>query len=439
MKKKKKGYSLAVVMIISSILLTLGAVSGTVMISEVKQSILQEKKTQAHYIARAGAVATAKWITSMSSAELQDFDSLTFPAYSNSQSFSEGSFEITINKNPGQLLIESKGSVPNGKKSDGSVSYVTDMVTLALGAEENNTSVFDTVIFGNKSIKLDGGAKINGNIGVNANTTGAISFNGGAKLNGIVYIPIDGDPNKIVNVSKWDTKPVIRQITNSRSYPSPVLPQFPEGLPIRESIILKGSDSKTINSNGNYDSITIKSNTTLTIDTSSGDKVIRINKLDVQQGIIKINGTGKVKLYIDNLISLKGNINSMGNEGQLELYCDNSDPFKIDGGTSLYGSLYFGNTDLNISGGAVIKGDIVTAGSSVTINGGAYADPKVIYAPNADIKISGGANIDGAVIGNSVSATGGSTVTLTEPSIEIQVPIITDGSSDSGYKVEYWK
>lgn len=439
MKKKKRGYSLALVLIISSVLLIFCTVSGTVMISEAKQSIVQEKKTQAHYIARAGAGAAAKWINSMSSVELQDFDSLTFPVYSKPQSFSEGSFEITINKNPGQLLIESKGSVPNGKKSDGSVSYVTDTVILALGAVENNTSEFDTVIFGNNSIELDGGANINGNIGVNANTAGAISFSGGANLNGIVYIPIDGDPNLIVSVPNWADRPVIKQFANARTYASPVLPQFPGGLPNRESFTLSGSNSMTINSNGYYDSITIKSNTTLTIDASSGDKIIRINELDVQQGIIKINGTGKVKLYIDNLISLKGNINSNGNEGQFELYCDNIDSFKIAGGTTINGSLYFGNTDLSISGGARIIGDIVTAGNSVTISGGTYADPKVIYAPNADIKITGGANIDGAIIGNSVSATGGSTVTLTEPSIEIQVPVITDGSSDSGYKVDYWK
>jgi hypothetical protein len=141
-KKKKKGYSLALVLIISSILLIFCVVSGTVMVSEAKQSILQEKKTQAHYIARAGAAAAAKWITSMNSAELQNFNALTFPVYSNSQSFNEGSFDITINKNGKQLLIESKGSIPNGKKSDGSVLYVTDSVTLALGSEENDISVY---------------------------------------------------------------------------------------------------------------------------------------------------------------------------------------------------------------------------------------------------------------------------------------------------------
>jgi hypothetical protein len=408
------------------------------MISEAKQSIVQEKKTQAHYIARAGAMATAKWITSMSSDELKDLDSLTFPVYTEPQSFNEGSFEIIISKNPGQLMIESKGSVPNVKKSDGSMSYVTDTVVLTLKAEENNTSEFDTVIFGNSSIQLNGGANIDGNIGVNSIEEGAV-FIGGNYLNGIVYIPIDGDPNKILSVPHWADMPVIEIFDGNRSYAAPVLPEFPEGLPVRTSFTLNGSNSKTINSSGYYDSITIQSNTTLTIDTTSGDIILRINKLDVQQGKINIKGTGKVKLYLDELISLKDSLNENGDENQVELYCNNAGTFTIAGGTTINALLYFGNTNLLISGGASLKGDIVTAGILVRFSGGTYADPKIIYAPNANIYISGGANIDVAVIGSSVSVTGDSTVTLKEPSIEVQVPIITDGSSNSGYKIDHWK
>lgn len=436
---KKKGYSLALVLILSSVLLILCAVSGTVMLSEAKQSLVQEKKTQAHYIARAGATATAKWITSMGSVELQKLNSLTFPVYTQPQSFNEGSFEIIINKNPGQLLIESKGSVPNVKKSDGSMSYVTDTVVLALNSIENNTSAFDTVIFGNSSIDLAGGANINGNIGVNVKTTGAISFSGGANINGIVYIPIDGDPNIIVSVPHWANRPDIERFDGNRNYTSPALPEFPEGLPVRGSFTLNGGNRKTINSSGYYDSITIQSDTTLTIDTTLGDIILRINKLDVQQGKIKVKGTGKVKLYLDKLISLKDSLNENGDEEQVELYCNNTGTFTIAGGTTINALLYFGNTSLYISGGASLKGDIVTAGISVIINGGTYADPKIIYAPNADIYIYGGANVDGALIGSSVSVSGGSKVTLTEPSIEIQVPIITDDSSNDGYKIGHWK
>lgn len=436
--KKKKGYSLALILIISGILLVLLTVAGTLMVSEAKQSIVQEKKTQAHYIARAGAAAAAKWITSMSPVELQNFNSLVFPVYSKPQSFNEGLFEISINKTPRQLLIESKGSVPNGKKSDGSVYYVTDTVNLVLGSKENNISQFDTVLFANSNIEISGGAKIKGNIGTNSYAAGAISI-GSANINGIVYIPTGGDPGKIVSIPNWANKPVIKQFDNTRVYASPVLPQFPEDLPGRTGFILKGSNSKTINSNGCYSSITIEANTTLIIDTTTGDKIIRINEFNVKQGIIKINGTGKVKLYVDKLDSLKGSFNKNGNEGQLELYCNNAGSFSIDGGTAINGSLYFGETDLHISGGAAIKGDIVTAGSSVIINGGTYADPKVIYAPNANIYVSGGAKVDGAIIGKSISVAGGSTVTLDEPLIEVQLPIITDQSSDSGYKVDYWK
>jgi hypothetical protein len=161
--------------------------------------------------------------------------------------------------------------------------------------------------------------------------------------------------------------------------------------------------------------------------------------LDVQQGKISIKGTGKVKLYVDELISLKDSLNIDGDEKQVELYCNNTGTFTIAGGTTINALLYFGNTNLLISGGASLKGDIVTAGTLIRFSGGTYADPKIIYAPNANIYISGGANIDGAVIGSSVSVTGGSTVTLKEPSIEVQVPIITDGSSNSGYKIDHWK
>ena len=77
--KKNKGFALVLAIVISAFLFSLIAILGTSMVYEAKQASSQQKKTQAYYIARAGASATEKWITSLTGSGLDNFNSEIFP------------------------------------------------------------------------------------------------------------------------------------------------------------------------------------------------------------------------------------------------------------------------------------------------------------------------------------------------------------------------
>lgn len=439
MKKKHKGASLAMVLITSATMLILGAVLGFSAISEVKQSVYKEKKTKAYYIARAGAAAASKWITNMSSTELANLNSLGSQMISEPQAFGDGKFQIKINKQSEKIIIESTGMVEDRRDENGAVEYVTEKVTAVLQKESSNTfSKVETAVFGESSVYIKG--RVSGNIGTSSANAGAIEFDWGTSFNGTVYIPPGADKSKVIKVpNHFNINPVVKTFDAVPVYPKPVLPSFPEGLPNKGSILLQGAQSKTIDAEGYYSNITIQSNNTLTINTKSGDNVIRIGQLNVEQGHIRVTGNGRLLIYVDDFIKLKGSLNKDGDKNKVILYCKDKDTLNITGETEINGSLYLGEANLIITGSGKISGDIVTSGTSISIDGSGLVEPKVIYAPNANIELSGSGTVKGAVIGKRVSMTGGSEIVL-NGAIEIQIPIETDFQEGKvKYKQIYWK
>ncbi|EYE89727.1 hypothetical protein Q428_01350 [Fervidicella metallireducens AeB] len=439
MKKKHKGASLAIVLITSATLIILGGVLGLRVVSEVKQSVYKEKKTKAYYIARAGAAAASKWITNMNSSELDTLNSLGSQMISQPQDFGDGKFQIKINKQSEKIIIESTGMIEDGKYDNGTVKYVAEKVTAVLQKESTNTiSKVETAVYGETGLYIKG--KVSGDIGTSSSNAGAIEFDWGTSFNGTVYIPSGADKSKVIKVPKnFNINPVVKTFDVIPTYPKPVLPSFPENLSNKGSILLQGAQSKTIEGEGYYSNITIKSNNILTINTKSGDNIIRIGQLNVEQGHIKVTGSGRLLIYVDDFIKLKGSLNGGGDKNKVIFYCGEKGTLYITGETEINGSLYLGETNLSITGSGKVSGDIVTSGTSITITGSGLVEPKVIYAPNANIELSGSGTVKGAVIGKSVSMTGGSEIVL-NGGIEIQIPIETVSQEGKAtYKQIYWK
>jgi len=194
--KKNKGFALVLALVISVFLFSLIAILGTSMVYEVKQASFQQKKTQAYYIARAGAVATGKWINSLSGSGLDNFNSEIFPVHSIVQNFGGGTFQVTLTQTSDQkqLLIVSTGSVANGKNPDGTTSYVTDTATEELNkVTSNNATQIKSVIYANGNIIIT--STVNGNIGTNSSSSKAIDFEWGGEKSNIsnIYIPTGGN------------------------------------------------------------------------------------------------------------------------------------------------------------------------------------------------------------------------------------------------------
>ena len=179
--QKHKGSSLLIVIAMVGVLLILCSSLGTSVVWETNNARNQEKKTQAYYIARAGAAATAKYISSMNNTDVSTLVS-QLPLHSDNNIFGNGNFNITVPTiTDGKLLIKSTGRVNNGKDSNGSPKYITDTVTVVI----NNTisPIITTAIFGKSSIRLKGGT-VDGDIGTNSMAANSIKYDNDIITNG---------------------------------------------------------------------------------------------------------------------------------------------------------------------------------------------------------------------------------------------------------------
>lgn len=245
MLKNQEGSTLAMVIIIASILILLSVTLNFITVNEAKQSIYQQKKTQAYYIARSGAVTTAKWIINMNSDEIKEFVSMDFPIYSSLTDFGEGFFEVKIDKKDKNITITSMGKVLNSNNQ-----YITNDVTLVLNQQEieGNALDFEYVAFADEGIEMKGKSFINGNMGTNS---------GEDSIDNIDIEKIKGEVFYNCNIE----------------YLTPILPKISKDLEEKNggNIDLMGPKSKTIDSNNGYDKINIGAGSTLIIDANHND------------------------------------------------------------------------------------------------------------------------------------------------------------------------
>lgn len=152
-------------------------------------------------------------------------------------------------------------------------------------------------------------------------------------------------------------------------------------------------------------------------------------------GHLKLIGDGKVTMYIKNKMEfLHGSkVNKPGelwgtptdkqrNQAveKFTVYYEGTYPVSIGGDVEVYGSLYAKTADITLTQRGGFQGHIMTGSTgTLRINGGADALVRVIYAPYADILVEQGGSIKGAIIGKSLKASGGTTITYVEHYPEI--------------------
>lgn len=436
--QKHNGSSLLLVIVIVTVLIILCSSLGIGVVWEANNATNQEKTTQAYYIARAGAVATAKYIGSMSNVDKNTMIS-QLPLHTDNTAFSNGNFSITVSAViDGKVTIKSTGSVNNGKNSNGGVKYISDVVTVVVVVSNNTiTTTTSSAIFAKSSIILEGGI-VDGDITTNSIVAGSIKYYNDIITTGHkIIIPSNGDNGGVDGKSEgavakkqldWIKLVPVENSPNNVvcNYASPKMPSFPSSssLGLKNNISLSGGLNGNITTDGYYNSVVIDSDRTLTIDTSTGDKNIRIVELNMIQGNIVITGGNKVNLYVDHCTTMKGflngNKNLIGDKNQLQLYCNNTTPLTLSGETHIYGSVTWGTGDLIFTGSGAIKGNLIFLGKSIRFDGGSFLDSQLLYAPDADLVLNSG-KIIGAIICNTVKITNsGFTVTL--PSVPITIP-----------------
>lgn len=453
-----EGSTLAAVVMISGILLIITFTFSTFVVADVKQSVRQQQNVEAHYIAMAGANATCKGIMLANELERREFANLKFPIKSVDKTFGEGSFTVTIDEDPSQLIIESVGRVESGK--DGCVE-ATVIRTLKKEVILPASGRVPFAIYAKGHTSIAG--RVDGSIATSSSAQPAVTIeegimklkDGGGKST--IYLPKNSDPEKSIEKPHWWEMSSEAEVTDvapegfpvdigalKDMYPEPKLPDFPSNLPKKGNITLSGtSGTKTISGDGYYEEISVEGSKTLVIDTKDNDiTIIRVAKLNLNRAdrtssTIDVIGNGKVFIYVDNVINFAGTVRA-SNPENITFYIDASNII-LGGDIEVEASLYFGNTYVTISGSCTVGGNIIVSQhGSINLEGAGDIYLGVIYAPNANVMVTGSGTVVGAIIGNNVTLAGDSNIVY-DGSGQLQTPIDTSDKEKIIYKEGYWK
>lgn len=380
---------------VAAIMLILCAALGNVMMFETRQSIRQEKRTQAYSVAKSGATAVTKYITTnMNASQDTALAGLAVGATikTTDNIFEGNKYDIEITKKSStQLLVKTTGKIENGS-SNGNPIYVEDSVTSVLKLD-NVPVAINSAVFGINSVKLNqGSGKIYGSIGTSSSSSDAILCYDDFVTKDI-YIPVGADPNKVIKRVQAGTNRV-NQV--DQHYPPFILPTYT----VKQSDKtvgngVNGSIDATNPAKNWYENITLNSGE-LEIKIS-GDTELRVKNITLNSGKLKIVGTGTLKLYVENSFITGGAVQINYDEDSNKLF-------------------------------------VYSSAASIVIQDKVYFNG-LIYAPSSDVTLKGGSLVKGAIIANNVKTDNDPTVTYVP--ITGGVPIT--GSSTSKYKQEYWQ
>uniref|UniRef100_A0A942T485 Pilus assembly PilX N-terminal domain-containing protein n=1 Tax=Neobacillus citreus TaxID=2833578 RepID=A0A942T485_9BACI len=386
----ERGAALIVVLMVFVVICILGAAITGLAANNMKMSSIERTSQASYYIAESGVTQRVNEI----GPALKDVYGLAvngtdfFNKVDNALELgiekAYRNFESSLGQNPvAKVKIERVPSdtiisysndykITSVGKIGNSSRKVTKIIHVAWKPKSSVTIPADAVLF-SKDDFLVKNYKITGSVGSN----GVITLQGGqASISGNVY-------NKVGT--------------------SLTMPDFPT-FPIPATAVNFQETSLKMDHDKVFNTLTINSNSTLTIDVGKTNKNLVVNNLNLlSYGKIRIIGDGKLSIYAKN-ITLSGNniINTDGNIEKLYIFLDGSGSTLNNG--IIYGSMYANNTSLTVNNDSGIQGHLITNGTNIYINGAALTYSKMIYAPSATVSIN--ASVTGAIICKTITSSG---------------------------------
>ncbi|MGG3690248.1 pilus assembly PilX N-terminal domain-containing protein [Caldifermentibacillus hisashii] len=441
--KNDTGGALVFVILLFTLFSILGISLVTTSISNVSMSTKASQYQSAYYIAESGLVmamddltTAVKTIGTVKEEKFNEEIENLIDSFGNKE-YSAETFKpipgiqpkavVTIKKNEDSTYtIKSVGEIGNNKRtlikqfriqwSGG--EYIEEPDDNS-NPQPNIVLPDNLAVLTNGKIEMSGGASVVGNVATTVNKSkNPIILSGGANINGTVSY---SEQRYDFHLPSFPLYPVYSTYPNKSWNNYDVV----NNGDVRIDSWLANNYTLDLTDNASFDDIKITSNWTLYIDVGSTNKSIVVNNLNIENGHIKLKGTGKLTIYLKGNITMgagstineMGNINTNELINKLTVYVDKSSnpskpkEIKLAGAQKIYGSLFAIDADIDIAGGGGFQGHIFTGGSTVSISGGGSGNPSYIYAPNADIKLSGGGIVKGTIVGKTLDASGGTSVT----------------------------
>jgi len=398
-------------------------------------------QNQAHNIAQSAAMMVIRDLrTNPSSFFLPEGDDIVeFPVNGGFENWPEmyGEFRIEVSN---QLAQETITINSTGRFED--TIYRT---TIRLRSDTFSPS-FEQALHANNSIYMSGNDYVGcGGITpclVTLNNTAAntVGLTGSVQMEADLYVGVGGNPDVVLSgssVDKIDGKVGVQE--EEEYYPPSVFPNFNEIFPNGYSPN-NYTSSATLNAQdlnlGYFDSIELGGQNKLTINTGNDSDAIykvRLRNLKLSaQSSIDLVGEGKLELYVDQAVEMRGgsSINEDGDVKNLILYyqgfedVDLAEPEQMDlelGGNTIFnGSLFADQANITLRGTAGIQGNVTTNGD-VHLYGDADAISRLIYTPYGTVTAHGNVKIRGAVITNDFVGSGNTSLVY-DPEFDADPP-----------------
>lgn len=328
MIKDSKGMALPLVLITMFVLTILGTSLWQYSITDTIHVARDQRKMQAHYLARSGAEMIANHILR----NPEEAAGLIGASKSAPVILEEGSFEVEVyGVLNDEIIIESTGRV-------GDINQTVVLTIL-------NTGIFGDFALFASSISLSGNA---------------------ARIYGdVVFTDEDGDDFKESIIKEGEI------IHDPHRYYPPA--EFPEGLPPRDDIHMTSSGvTEYVYEHGEYDSIVTRGGT-LNFELN-GDLNIYAHTFEASgNGEVTLTGSGRLLLFTDNYLG-GGNFTmnpDPDSNVSLVVFVSPGGLFNMNGTPNFSGAVYAPEATVHFSGvttltGSVIADDI-TGGGKITV------------------------------------------------------------------------
>lgn len=256
---------------------------------------------------------------------------------------------IKYSDNPRKYKLESTGDIDNKKRT---VSQIIE-IKLDSGGSGGSGVVHGVHTFG--KITLTGGSKIFGSA---ASASGEFIANNGGCLS-----DINGNcVNKITKSTPPSLIEKFREFQNKSSqvsYP-PTVPDIIDSQGNFNGDHWKARDYQIIMSGDmKFRDFKLAGGNPITIDTGVSDKNLYVEKLSLDNGTkIKVNGVGKLNIYVENDIKLAGGFNN-NSSNKIYIYYNGDKKLDFGNDINIYGGFYTPNAVMYLGGGAKINGTII--------------------------------------------------------------------------------
>lgn len=490
LKDDNRGVAFVTVIMVMLVLSLLSASVMTVSTSNLKSGLNGIEFQSAYYIAEAGANYGFEYFKNKVLNNDLTEDYLEISASSGHFSNQYGDSPVASIKligpvagdNPQEVVyvIESRGTVDDISRTvtksfvlkrtsgtGGGSRWKSEYAIFTKDDMDIGSGEVNGPIFSNDNITLsNGGTKINGNVYARGN----LSFTNSAKVYGDVYVK---GFLEFRNWSAYISKNafVLEEInTHTSNTPEghiggniyapasgteegfvkmnkveppsedslPEFPAFPteNSYNTEESITTEWDNSPytlELNKPVTYiPEINVISNRELTIKYRDKD-ILMVDKLNIPQGRIFLEGTGTLNLYIRDSMELSGG-SVVNYPTSVDLWASNytaddiqqlkkaseslviylkGDGFEgtnknitFHGNNRVCASIYAEDANITITAGAKIHGNIFTGGREFIIDGGSQATTQIIYAPNAHVIMGGSGNLKGPIVANTFESEG---------------------------------